>query len=316
MQTQTQNENQVFLSREQLMAAMAEGVSLVEEKVQHLPEDFVDINMFYNDEETKTTFQLEPEGGYLPEEEADKLVGLYTHMGDWLKKSVNFPGLCDLLLETQGGCNSDEHEIGMYLWAFVATCPNPARAERRLWAVRERAAQILSRTGVMPSWTALGNALICNAATGKAAVIAAAMTLSAESPKTGKIAHFGYREARSFLIEYFSSIEKYSKEGVRHAPTPFKVVDGVEFYTALFPNKRGMGFYTGKLLRRQEDGRTYHEQDDVYDHDMAQDWLWQLECEIAHTGMTLEAYKEVRLQDYYKSMVIEAQESWEEASAA
>jgi len=312
-------QNQVFISREELMAPMAEGVSLVEEKVL-LPEDLVDINMFYNCEETKTTYQLEPEGGYLPEGEADRLIEKYTHMGDWLKKSVNFPGLCDLLLETQGGCNSDEHEIGMYLWAFVATCPNPARAERRLWAVRERAAQILSGTGVMPSWAALGNALICNAATGKAAVIAAAMTLSAESPKTGKIAHFGYREARSFLIEYFSSIEKYSKEGVRHAPTPFKVVDGVEFYTALFPNKRGMGFYTGKLLRRQEDGRTYHQQDDVYDHEMAQDWLWQLECEfedeIAHTGMTLEAYKEERLQDVYKRILEDAQESWGEASAA
>lgn len=307
-----------YVSREGLKNLLSEGLEVICEQRVSLPFNFVESNMDYKVENNGDTYyrRLEVTGNAMASEEAERLIEQFARMGGWLKKAPEFPGICRLFAASPKwlGATID-------LWAFVRKYPSPGNAERRLWAVRERAAQILSGTGIMPSWVAIGNALLCHASTGKAAVIAAAMTLSADRPKSGRIAHFGYREARAFLMEYFSSIEKYSQGGVRHAPEPFKVLDGVEFYAALFPSKKGVGFNTGFILRRLEDGRTYHkEYDCMYDHQMEMELQWDLECEfeheIAHTGVTYEEWQESQLLSHHKYLVEQAEKSWEDSSAA
>ena len=103
----------------------------------------------------------------------------------WLRAAADHPPLVHLISRctSDRGFNSLATTLNLYR---LYDRYSPGAASRRLQAIRRRANEILAPTGSRVSWRALGYALErAPRATGKAATVAAATTLTGVSPSRG-----------------------------------------------------------------------------------------------------------------------------------
>jgi len=128
-------------------------------------------------------------------EDAEEILSTYARFAGWVREAG--PRLRRLMRATQGpGMNSPRTTVN--LWELWGAYPSPGRLERRLAAVQLRANEILSPFGVrVASWAGIARGVVvCPRSVGKAAVVAALVTLNPTSRWVES-----YRAARQLLVE-------------------------------------------------------------------------------------------------------------------
>lgn len=180
---------------------------------------------------------------FLPKEEATRLIEHAARLGGWLRVTPEHRALCAVARQmTRLSRNGRLHGAAKYEeWAMKMAHAglSPHRANAWLNKVHWRAVEILSAYAEAPrtTWLMVARAMMVTTKTGKAAVVAAALTL-----RGGTASFKSYKEARDWLsiLHRCKNVAETAEGLVRYNPVAVREEAGAAVYTAVRPiSQRG-----------------------------------------------------------------------------
>ncbi len=161
----------------------------------------------------------------------------FARFGGWLKAAATLPALRRLILRTQSPNGVYSPHTTVPLWKLSKKFYSPGGLERKLRAVKRRAQAIIATydEGTQPSWAGIAHGLMTAEKLEKAAIIAAASSLSESWEPFAS-----YREAKKWLVKLHSCSDTDHENGLRKIkPTPLLEKRNIRVYLVAFKKKCG-----------------------------------------------------------------------------